>query len=144
MELNMKLFNRLPVDVIMNEILPFTYSPQPKRLMNDVRSYYEDMDRLETMFYVHNDIIILNDLIRFCNLFVAPVYDITLKYENILRRHYLLKNITHGELVHFVFYDFHRRLLTHTSRKLRFLYGLLRPFERKLFYDYFYLKAFLF
>jgi hypothetical protein len=139
MELNIQLFNMLPIEIIINEIIPFTHKPQPNRHTNDIRSFFVDMNLIENMFYAHNDIIVLNDLIRFCNSFISPVYDISDKYELILRRHFSLKNKTNDELWHFVFFIFHRNLLENTSRKIRFLFGLLTPIERTRFFNHFYI-----
>lgn len=138
-DVDMTLFNRLPVDIIMNEILPFTYKPQAKRHTRDVRSFYTDMNLIDNMFFEYNDVIILNDLIRFCNGFISPVYDISDKYEAILRRHFSLKNKTSDELWHFVFFIFHRTLFVDTSRKIRFLFGLLTPFERTNYFNHFFI-----
>ena len=46
-EVNTKLLNALPDDIIMNHILPYTYLLQPPKLMLDLRSFYTDFSILE-------------------------------------------------------------------------------------------------
>lgn len=136
---NPRLLKKIPLDIIINEIIPFTYRIQPSSHLHDIRSFYSDMNLIENMFYEQNDIVVLNDLIRFCNNFISPVYDITKKYENILRRHQCLQSKTKEELRHFVFYVFHRNLLENTVHKIKFLFGLLTPNERTRYFNHFYI-----
>lgn len=135
----MQLFNKLPYDVILNVIIPYTYNIQNKELTQDIRNFRIDMNLLENMFYDYNEIIILNDLIRFCNNFVSPVYDIEDRYIMILMRNYAFKNKTKEKLRHYVFNYFHKTLLENTINKIRFLFGLLTPIERTRFFNRFYI-----
>ena len=135
MELKNENIKLLPYDVIINNIIPYTYNLQNKDHLQNLRSFKKDYKMLyDLTAFSYNDTIILTDLIRFCNNNIAPIYDIEEKYENILRRHFLFKNKTKWEIKMYVFRDFHKRLLTHTERKLFFLYSLLTPEERYLFH----------
>jgi hypothetical protein len=43
--------DKLPIDIIREEILPYTYQPQPKELCNDIRSFYNIRDYLYKLYY---------------------------------------------------------------------------------------------
>jgi hypothetical protein len=140
MSINSLLLKKIPEDILNNLIIPFTYNIQKKELIQDICSFYTDIRLLENMFYDYNEVIILNDLFRFCNNFISPMYDLEKRYENILRRHFLFKNKTKNELRLFVFYNLHRKILDNAGIKIRFLFGLLTPLERTRFFNHFYIN----
>jgi len=43
--------NKLPEDIIFNCIIPYTYSPQSKELLNDVRSFTNTLEIISTIYY---------------------------------------------------------------------------------------------
>ena len=43
--------NRLPIDIIREHILPYTYEPQSKELCNDIKSFYKCMNYLRLLYY---------------------------------------------------------------------------------------------
>ena len=60
------LESKLPFDTIINHILPYTYELKPKRLLKDIRSFYEDYDIIENFyFFDYNDLSLLVDLLIF-------------------------------------------------------------------------------
>jgi hypothetical protein len=134
--INIKLLQILPHDIVVNHIIPYTYEKQPKILLQDIRSYSSDLDLIDNYYmFESNEIILLNDLVRFCNNNIAPVYDVEPRYETILKRHFSMKDKTRLEIKQFVFIDFHRRLIVHPERKIKFLWGLLTPVERTRFFN---------
>ena len=131
-----KILQRLSDDIIINHIIPYTYEKQPNQLLQDIRSYSADLDLIENYYiFQMNEIILLNDLVRFCNNNIAPVYDIEPRYETILKRHFCMKDMSPLEIKQFVFFDFHRRLIVYPQRKIKFLWGLLTPVERTRFFN---------
>jgi len=129
-----QLVSRLPFDVIINHIIPYTYQCKDKQLLIDIRSYYNDLQLLENIYFIDfNDTIMINDLVRFCNNNVAPAYGIEGKYERILRRNFNLSQKSKEYIFHFIFSYFHNTLLEDTNRKIKFLWGLLNPKERTRF-----------
>ena len=53
--------------VVQLVILPYTYLPQSKELMADVRSYVSDYRIIENVYAVdYNDNILMTDLVNFC------------------------------------------------------------------------------
>lgn len=62
----------IPNDIIINEILPYTYSPKPKDLLEDIKNYYNTRTYLFEKYYnMHGDTYFKStmeyDLIRFFN-----------------------------------------------------------------------------
>ena len=43
--------DKLPIDIIREEIIPYTYTPQPKELCKDIRSFYNIRDYLCKLYY---------------------------------------------------------------------------------------------
>ena len=79
-ELSPNYILRLPLDIIINHILPYTYNTKDREHVLDIRSFVRDYQFMESLFYDYNEIIILNDLVRYCNNNVAPLYGLHKKY----------------------------------------------------------------
>lgn len=136
-QLDEALLNRLPMDVILNHILPYTYLPQNPRLLIDIKSYRSDNNVVENLYFTEfNENILMHDLILFCNNNIAPMYGVENKYEKILKRHFYFNNKSRSQLVTFVFADFHRNMRRNTQSKINFLWGLLTPLERTRFINF--------
>lgn len=53
--------------VVQLVLLPYTYLPQSKELMSDVRSYVSDYHIIENVYaFDYNDNILMTDLVNFC------------------------------------------------------------------------------
>ena len=136
--LNKKLLDLLPMDVILNNIIPFTYNPQPKRLLIDVRSFYNDFSTIDNMYlYDLNYDVLIYDLLCFCNKTHVPSYNMREQFGNLLKRSYMLKSFGYSELNYLVFLIFYRNIISFPLRKIRFLWGLLKPKERAIFINKF-------
>jgi len=128
------LLQKLPIDIVINHILPYTYRTQEKKHLRDIRSFVSDFDIIQTLYFIdYNEVILMYDLIRFCNNNIAPIYGIEDTYEAILKRHRRISTMTIGEIIEFVFSDFHRNVRVNTQAKIKFLWGLLKPRERTRF-----------
>ena len=46
----MKLFDKLPIEIIREKIIPYTYERQPKELLEDIISYYEVKNLLKDYY----------------------------------------------------------------------------------------------
>jgi hypothetical protein len=129
-ELNKRLINKLPDDVIINHILPYTYERQPRKLLNDIRSFAKDYSLIESIYMTQfNELVLLYDLLRF----LYPCYGKKNIIENVLRRHFHLKNKTGEYLINVLIVCFERNLEINTERKIKILWGLLKPMERTQF-----------
>lgn len=124
----------LPNDVVINHIIPYTYSPQNRELLIDIRSFKTDLDFTESVYMtIYNEFILLHDLIKFCNNKKYPVFNIDVKFENILRRNFMLRCMSEPVLTYHIFQQYHRNMNTNIMRKIRLLWGLLLPRQRSRF-----------
>jgi len=117
----MNIFERLPEEVIINNIMPFLYRPQPKDLLLDIRSFYTDFHLLDNYSYYYNTYCLYNDILDFINL------------ENLLVRHYNCKNLSAYQLSFYVVCNFYTIIIKNVSGKNRILWGLMTPTERTRF-----------
>jgi hypothetical protein len=66
--ISQKLINRLPEDVIRENILPYTYNTQPRELIIDICTYLKDYGIVVNYYAIFmNDLILRFDLIQFLN-----------------------------------------------------------------------------
>jgi hypothetical protein len=64
--ISQNLINRLPEDVIRENILPYTYNTQPRELIIDIRTYLKDYGIVINYYAIYmNDLILRFDLIQF-------------------------------------------------------------------------------
>ena len=121
-----KLFSKLPFDIVINNILPFTYNIQKREHTADIRSFYIDYRLIQTMFYDYNEFIILHYL----KIFIESNYEI------VLARHRLGKYNNMDKIQHFLYNDYN---VKNIECKIWFLFGLLTPIERTRFFNEFYI-----
>ena len=135
--MNESLFKKLPDDVIINHIIPYTYQTQPLSLLRDIRSYTREFRFVQDVYYTeYNPSVLLCDLIRFSNNGgVAPIYGIEYKYELLLRRNYVLSNKCKTDIIQYVVHNIHDNLQDKTENKIKFLWGLFTSQERLNFID---------
>lgn len=132
------LLSKVPFDVIINHIIPFTYRVQHYSILTDIRSHYRDKKLLENLFYIeYNPYILAHELIWFFNKKSIPIYYINKIYSNILKRHYMLSDKTIPDLFFFAFHKLHSNLYKNPERIIHFLWGLLNPFERTAFLNHY-------
>jgi hypothetical protein len=132
--LNINYINRLPQDVVINHILPYTYRTKPQRHLLDIRNYVTDYVLVESVYMTQlNEMILLNDLLLFLYINVTPSYGIENIFENILRRHIYFSNKNAEFMINRIRLDFHRNMGVNTERKIRIIWGLLKSCERANF-----------
>jgi len=128
-----KLMNKLPEDVIINHIAPFTYRPQNRVLLEDVRNFYTDLRFLENLYYTEfNDTILLYDLVRFCNSGLTS-NGINPSFETILRRNPVLSIKSTTFIVSYILSSFVTSITHNVVTKIKFIWCLLKPNERTSF-----------
>jgi hypothetical protein len=129
-----KLMQKLPLEIIVNNIAPYIYLKQDKYLLNDIRSYYNETRFLENLYYSEfNDSILLYDLLRFCNRGQVHSADINDTFETILRRNSILLKKDKEFLTSYRLRNFVNSMGHNPRRKIKFLWGLLTPIERNVF-----------
>lgn len=110
----LQLFKKIPVDVFMNHILPYTYRVQSKILLMDIRSFYTDYQIIGDIYSTqYNAKILLYDLLNFYKgnnrIQLPTINTIGLEY-----RAKINKTMNH-------------------KRKNRIIWGSLNPIERTRF-----------
>jgi hypothetical protein len=133
-EINVELINRLPFDIVVNHILPYTYNIQPPRLLRDIRSFCADYSFLENIYaFDFNYDVLFYDLTCFCNRTRHPNFNMHEDFGSLLRRLFRFKHYTYSQLNNIVFILFHRNAIANPIRKIRMLWALFKPKERTLF-----------
>jgi len=137
---------KLPMEIRLWCIIPFTYILQSPELLRDVRSHRVDVDILDNVYGVqHLDNILLFDLKNFCG--INRVHDIYTNYVigeteieieeievncyDLWKRHFLYSYFSMDSLYEQINLFCHSNL--NISRKNRFIWGLLTPEERTRF-----------
>ena len=52
MKIENSLFNKLPLEIILTHIIPYTYNPQSKELINDIHSFNKTKQYLKEVYYI--------------------------------------------------------------------------------------------
>jgi len=119
--------NKLPIDLIQNHIMPFTYQLQDKKHLLNIRSFVSDYNILENFYFTdYQTIILLNDLEIFIyetNEYIFSRF-ISMNGKNIFE-------VRYHEIMYF------KDNKTNTERKIRLIWGILTPFERTEFINKF-------
>ena len=126
--------DRLPFDVVINHILPFTYQVQPKPLLADIRSFVKTIERIKDKYtFDYNYYILLVDLICYCNKEELASFMMNYEFSDIIKRNIKYRHFSNVRMEYLVYLNLLDNIHEHTMRKIRFLWGLLTPQERILF-----------
>lgn len=109
---------RIPLDIIINHIIPYTYNIQPKILLEDIKNYYIIKTKLINDKYNTN--IIKHELLSNC-------YMNKQKFNNILDRHFQIRVKK---------YDYHIIYNYSQDSQFNIVFGLLTKKERTNFSEY--------
>lgn len=99
-------FSDLPIDII-NHIIPYTYSIQPRELLEDIRSYSDTKESIENIYYdlwfkddlwfeedgdeIVDKCWLINDLFAFANDYNPTIFGFVDSFYNIFSRNIMLK-----------------------------------------------------
>jgi hypothetical protein len=109
---------RIPLDIIINHIIPYTYNIQPNILLEDIKNYYTIKIKLLNDKYNTN--IIKRELLSNC-------YMNKQKFNNILGRHFQ---------IHSKNYDYQIIYKYSQNSQFNIVFGLLTREERTYFSEY--------
>lgn len=109
---------KIPQDIVINYIIPYTYNIQPKILLEDIRNYYTVKTKLLLDKY---DI----DIIK--HELLSIFYNDTQILKDILYRHFQINLKKHD---YNILYKYSR------NTKFNILFGLLTKEERTFFSEY--------
>ena len=109
---------RIPFDVIINHIIPYTYNVQSNILLEDIKNYYTIKEILMDKKYDTN--MIKHEIL-------AVFYDNQTKLSTILHRHFQIKL---KKKDYNIIYNFSN------NKRFNILYGLFTKEERTNFLEY--------
>ena len=129
-----QLLQRIPDDIIRENILPYTYIPQPKELCEDIRDFYVVLNELKSMYETiykngyenEADEWLSNDISRFMNEDHPTMLGYTQFYLQFYQRMYQLKNANVNKMISFFVNEELNELSTGIQRRL----ALMTPLER--------------
>ena len=127
------MWNKIPFDVFINNIMPYAYQKIDNNLSNDIRNFVIDYNIVINYYYLDlNEYCLFNDLIWFCNS--GPlIQNIHYKFIDILDRNIIFKKLSLDEKHRFIAQKFNCESMIKTTNKNKFLFSLLTPFERARF-----------
>lgn len=125
---------KIPNDIIINHIIPFTYEVQSKILLKDIQSFYKDYERVINYYsFDYNDYVLCNDLIRFVNNnYFLNSYSNNI--EKLFERSYFYCNIINKEeFIISIENNIYNNYTVNPNKVSRIIFGLLKPYERRRF-----------
>ena len=152
--LQIELLRKLPEEIIRQEIIPYTYSPQSKELLADIRSFFVDWNIIDNAYLIHyNYPVLVRDLQIYCrniiynsNTFDNELYvfdnelfhDFTYDYRGLIVKYVKLKQTNEiKSLIYKMMVDFISRINKPKRRNAWFLFGLMTPLQRTSFINKF-------
>jgi len=134
-EKELQLWKKVPVDVFINHIIPYTYKKINNKVLNDIRNFTFDFQMIIDYYYLDmNEICLLVDLTLFCNSSCNILYVTTNhSFINILDRNFTFKNFSLDRKMDFIKKHFYFNMNVNTHKKNKFLLSLLTPSERASF-----------
>ena len=127
-----ELLNKIPYDVLINNIIPYTYIKKCPHHLKDIRSFYSHFSLVENYYYIYyNQYILMNDLERFFYK-SNRIYVITNQYYKIFKRHIMFKYTNNINISKYIYEKFYN-MKTPPNNKIKFIWGLLTPIERVAF-----------
>jgi len=132
-----QLWKKIPTDVFINNIIPYTYQKQDNNLLNDIRNFVFDYRMIINYYFFDlNEHCLLVDLISFCTNHLCNDSIINaskMSFIFFLERNVLFKKMPLGKKFEYIKSNFYFDLHTKTEMKIKFLFTLLTPFERARF-----------
>jgi len=129
---------RIPYYVIHKHVIPYTYLPQSKILLHNIRNYKQDINLIEDIYLTqYNEFIMLVDLLGFYNYYMNTK-NINERLHALLKRHIMLKNKDVIELNQIMISCIKPSM---RKRSVKLIWGLMMPDERNIFINDYILNA---
>jgi hypothetical protein len=135
--MSLTIFNRIPQHLIIQCILPYTYNPQSKRLLYDIKSYVNDFSLISSIYFTqYKECVLMNDLIKM----IDKIDKYAMDNRNIKK---VFTRIKDKECLNDHEYIIYKEEFLKTNRqdnimrKIRLIWGLLTPRERTIFFNTF-------
>jgi hypothetical protein len=132
--MNISLLRKVPDDIIISNIIPYTYEKKPIRHMADIRNFYESYRTIADYYYTElNEYILLRDIVHFYNCGHSLNEGIEHLFTVKLNRNISLQKYSLEEKYVFIFLNYKDNVLIDMNKKITFLWGLMKPIERAYF-----------
>lgn len=130
-ELDYKLFSKLSDTILYENIYPYIYRFPPKELLTEIKQFPKTkMDLYRVYDLPHDQNTLYYDLLSFMNKRTVSLIQIDKGRENILRRHYMLKDYSANQLLEFYTQYFSVNKMKDIETKCGILWGLFTQDER--------------
>jgi hypothetical protein len=123
---NENLWRKIPYDVFINHIIPYTYQKIDSNLLNDIRNFIRDY-RIILNYYAFD----MNEYFLIHDILVFLISDeITIDF---LNRNVMFKNLSLDKKYEYIQQHFQKNLNSKVGQKNKFLLALMTPSERARF-----------
>jgi hypothetical protein len=123
---NENLWRKIPYDVFINHIIPYTYQKIDSNLLNDIRNFIRDY-RIILNYYAFD----MNEYFLIHDILVFLISDeITIDF---LNRNVMFKNLSLDKKYKYIQQHFQKNLNSKVDQKNKFLLALMTPSERARF-----------
>ena len=131
---NQNLWKKIPYDVCINHIIPYTYQKIDSNLLNDIRNFIRDY-RIILNYYAFemNEYFLIHDIILFFSNGGISLHEIPEdSFLEFLNRNIIFKKFSLDKKYEYI-QHFHYNLTSKIDQKNKFLFALMTPSERALF-----------
>jgi len=123
---------KIPLDVLYNHIIPYTYQKIDSRLLNDIRNFICDYNIIINYYYFDmNEYCLIHDLLLFCNGNGNGNGNDSLI--DFLNRNTMFNNLSLDKKYEYIQDKFYTNFVLNAEKKIKFLFSLLTPSERACF-----------
>jgi hypothetical protein len=132
---NQQLWKKIPLDLLYNHIIPYTYQKIDTNLLNDIRNFFHDYRIIINYYYFDmNEYFLIHDLLLFCSnggISFKITQDNSLI--NFFNRNIIFKKLPLNTKYNYIQLNFYHNLTSKVEQKIKFLFSLLTPNERACF-----------
>jgi len=129
--------SKLPLYLIREYIIPYTYKPQPRYLLHDIKSFVSDFSLISSVYFTqYKECILMNDLIKM----IDKIDKCAVNNKNIKRVFTRMKDNYYLNDIEYITYKenfLENAYKDDNVRKIRLIWGLLTPRERTIFFNTF-------
>lgn len=139
----MDWIHRLPIEII-SHIIPYTYQPQNKKLLNDIKNYKETQEIFLNLYHAYwSDLYLdseeykhwlMNDILSYVNHYKAIIYGHVCYFYTIFKRNTRLKSIKSIDTY------VNKFIFKNVNTQINLLLGLLNVHERDDLVDECYIR----
>jgi len=132
---NEKLWEKIPYDLFINNIIPYTYKKIDSNLLNDIQNFIHDYRKILNYYsFEMNEYFLIHDILVFL---ISD--EITVDF---LNRNIMFKKLSLDKKYNFYIQHFQKNLNSTVDQKNKFLLALMTPCERLRFINKYIISEF--